>query len=241
MMQIYPDGEALARGAAELFIAQAQQGIRAAGRFSAALSGGSTPKRAYELLGQPPYRDQVPWDRVHLFWGDERCVPPTDPRSNYRMTKLALLDHVPLPPAQVHRIAGEKPPAEAAAAYEAVLRAFFHDGPPRFDLVFLGLGENAHTASLFPGNPVLEETTRWAAEVFVAEVDMWRVTLTAPTLNAGAVLAFLVAGASKAAVVQEVRSGPYDPQRKPAQLIKPSQGQLLWLLDRAAAAAVKAS
>src|SRR5262249_18828783 len=151
------------------------------------------------------------------------------------MTREALLDKVPLPPGQTYRIRGEDPPAEAAAAYEVVLRQFFKGGRPRFDLDLLGLGTNGHTASLFPGTPVLDETKRWAAEVYVAALDMWRVTLTVPVLNEAAVTAFLVAGADKAAVLREVRDGPPDPRRLPAQLIRPRDGQLLWLVDRAAA------
>ncbi len=235
MMQVYPDLEALSRAAAEIFVAEAREAAAKRGRFAVALSGGSTPKRTYELLASPLCRGLVPWRQVHAFWGDERCVPPDDPRSNYRMTREALLDHVPLPPGQVHRIRGELPPAEGAADYEAVLRQFFGGKRPRFDLNFLGLGTNGHTASLFPGTPVLDEVQRWAAEVYVAELDMWRVTLTVPVLNEAAVTAFLVAGADKAAVLKEVRAGPRDPRRLPAQLIRPRDGQLLWLADRAAA------
>jgi 6-phosphogluconolactonase len=237
MIQTYADPEALSRAAADLFVAQARLAVTANGRFGVALSGGHTPRRTYELLAQSPWRDQVAWGQVHVFWGDERCVPPDDARSNYRMTREALLDHVPLPATQVYRIRGELAPAKAAAEYQTLLEKFFQGGPPRFDLVFLGLGDNGHTASLFPGTPVLEEKTRWAAEVYVAEQNLYRVTLTAPLLNQAAVVAFLVAGADKAKVLQEVRTGPFEPQRLPAQLIQPANGQLLWLVDRAAAAA----
>jgi 6-phosphogluconolactonase len=238
MIQTYPDLEALSRGAADLFTELARSAVKDRSRFSVALSGGSTPKRTYELLATAPWRDQVPWGQVHIFWGDERCVPADDPRSNYRMTRLAWLDHVPIPPAQVHPILTPTTPQQAAMDYEAELKGFFGQGPPRFDLVLLGMGTNAHTASLFPGTPVLKETKRWAAEVYVAEQDLWRVTLTAPLLNQAAVLAFLVSGGDKAAVLREVIKGPRDPERLPSQLIQPGNGELRWLVDQAADAAL---
>jgi 6-phosphogluconolactonase len=236
MIEIRDDLEALSRAAAELFARQAQEAAAQRGRFSVALSGGNTPKRTYELLAQPPLRDQVPWPQVHVFWGDERCVPPADPRSNYRMARQALLDHVPIPAAQVHRVAGEKPPQQAAADYQLDVQQFFQGAPPRFDLVYLGLGDNGHTASLFPNTPVLQERQRWVAEVYVAEQSMYRVTMTALLLNQAALVAFIVSGAGKAGVLPEVIEGPPDTQRLPAQLIQPAPGQLLWLVDRAAAA-----
>jgi len=240
MLQVYTDAEALARAAAQLLVSESQAASRVRGRFSVALSGGQTPKRTFELLAQPPFRDQVPWGHVHVFWGDERCVPPDDPRSNYRMTKEALLDHVPLQSTQVHRIQGEKPPVDAALEYQTLLQQFFHGAAPRFDLVYLGLGDNGHTASLFPGTPVLEDTKRWVAEVYVAEQGMYRVTLTAPVINQAAVISFLVAGAGKAQVLEEVIHGPHEPRRLPAQLIRPANGGLLWMADQQAAARVKA-
>jgi 6-phosphogluconolactonase len=233
--EVYPDAEALAQAAAKLFVDQAKAAIADHGRFSVNLSGGNTPKRVFEVLAGKPYRDQAPWQQIHVFWGDERCVPPDDPRSNYRMTKLALLDHVPIPPAQIHPIAGDIDPAESARQYETLMKSFFAGGPPRFDLIYLGLGENGHTASLFPHTPVLDEKVRWVKEVYVDEVKMWRITMSAPVLNEGKVLAFLVAGGSKAAVLREVREGPYDPKRLPSQLIKPTSGELIWMVDRAAA------
>ncbi len=231
---VYPDLEALSRAAAELFVEQARQAVASRGRFSVALAGGRTPLRTYEPLAEPPSRDPVPWDRVHVLWGDERCVPADDPRSNARMARRALLDHVPIPPGQMHPISCGQEPRAAAERYEGVLRAFFAEGPPRFDLVFLGLGENGHTASLFPRTPVLEERQRWVAEVFVAEQGLFRVTLTAPLLNQAALVTFLVSGAAKAAVLREVLDGPDDPQRLPAQLIRPTNGSVRWLVDRTA-------
>lgn len=241
MIQVLPDPEALSQAAANLFAELARKNVTAQGRFVVSLAGGQTPKRVYEILAQPPHRANVPWDRVHVFWGDERYVPPDDPRSNARMAKEALLDHVPVPPAQVHPVPFATTPCEAAERYEAALRQFFAGAEPRFDLVLLGLGENGHTASLFPHTPVLTEQKRWVAEVYVQEIDLWRVTLTAPVLNEGQVIAFLVTGANKADVLREVLKGPRDVERLPAQLIRPRHGELRWLVDRPAAARLEES
>lgn len=235
MFQVYPDAEGVSRAAAQMFADEAKRAVTASGRFSVSLSGGSTPKRVFELLATSPYREQVPWDKVHVFWGDERAVPADDPRNNARMARLALLDHVPIPKNQIHPIAGDIDPAKSAEQYEALIRSFFGSEPPRFDLILLGLGENGHTASLFPHTPVLHEKHRLVKEQYVAEVSMNRITMTVPLLNQGKVVAFLVAGSGKAAVLKEVREGPRDPERLPSQLIAPSPGELRWLVDRAAA------
>jgi 6-phosphogluconolactonase len=235
MIWLYDDYASLSRAAAGVFVQQALQAAQTKGWCGVALAGGHTPQRTYRLLAEPPYTDRIPWRQIHVFWGDERCVPPDDPRSNARMARQALLDRVPIPPSQVHPIPCTLPPPAAAERYEGVLHAFFGDTPPRFDLVFLGLGDNGHTASLFPGSPVLEERERWVSAVPMAEHDVQRVTLTAPLLNQAATIAFLVSGASKASVLREVLEGPADPNRLPAQLIRPASGSLNWLVDRAAA------
>lgn len=239
MVSIYPDLDALSHATAALFAGAAEQAIAGTGRFTVALSGGHTPRRLFELLAAAPYRDQIRWEHVHVFWGDERCVPPDDERSNERMARQLLLDHVPVPAAQIHpmRCAGD--PAGAAARYEALLRRELGDDGA-LDLVLLGLGENGHTASLFPGTPVLEERTHWAASCYVAEVQMSRVTLTAPFINRAGLVVFQVAGAGKAQVVHEVLRGPRDPVRLPAQLIEPPDDRIHWLLDAAAAAQLPA-
>jgi 6-phosphogluconolactonase len=236
MIQVYPDQESLSRAAAQLVVEQAGQAVKARGRFTVALSGGRTPRRPYEILGQPPCRHQVAWDKVHIFWGDERRVPADDPRSNARLARQAWLEHVPIPLDQIHAIPGHLPPEAAAQAYEARLRAFFAGQPPSFDLVLLGLGEDGHTASLFPHHKVLKEKVRWVCEVYLAPAEPPRVTLTPVILNQAAVLAFMVAGAAKARVLQEVVQGRPDPERLPAQLIQPEGGRLLWLVDQEAAA-----
>lgn len=236
MIQAYPDLEALSRAAAELFVQEARQATATRGRFSVALSGGSTPKRAYEILAQPPLRDQVSWDKVHVFWGDERWVPPTDARSNEHMARQALLSHVPIPPAQVYPMYCAGSAREGAEKYEALLRSFFAGQPSLLDLVYLGLGDNGHTLSLFPGTPVLEERQRWVSEVYVKEQDLYRVTMTAPLTNQATLIAFLVSGAGKATVLHELLDQPPGAPSYPAQLIQPVNGKLLWLVDQAAAA-----
>jgi 6-phosphogluconolactonase len=240
-----PTVDALMARAAEVFVADAAQATRARGRFVVALSGGSTPRRLYELLATPAWAGRVDWANVHLCWGDERCVPPADAGSNYRMTREALLDRVPVPAANVHRMRGEVAPADGASAYEAELRGLFATpaGPPstqpgrRFDLVLLGMGDNGHTASLFPGLTAVRERDRWVVAEHVAEVSMWRITLTPPVLNAAARVVFVVSGAGKAAMLGRVREGPRTPDALPAQAIAPTAGALDWLVDAAASPA----
>jgi 6-phosphogluconolactonase len=236
MIWVYDDLEALSHAAGGFFVQQARQAAQAKGWFSVVLSGGHTPQRTYELLAGQPYRERVAWGQLHVFWGDERCVPGNDPRSNARMAREALLDHVPIPASQIHPMDCNQEPRRAAARYEDLLRDFFVDEPPRFDLVFLGLGENGHTASLFPGTPVLDEQEKWVSDVAAAGQDLDRITLTAPVINRAAVVVFLVAGASKASVLREVLQGPADPRRLPAQLIQPEDGNLHWFIDREASA-----
>ena len=234
MIHIFQNLEKLSQAAAETFVNLADQAVRARGRFSVALSGGGTPRRMYELLASNPLRGRVRWSAVHVFWGDERCVPAEDPRSNARMARQALLDHVPLPAGNIHPISGELPPTQAAARYETILRKFFEGGEPVFDLILLGLGENAHTASLFPHTPVLQESQRWAAEVYIASQEMYRVTLTAPLINRARKVLFLVSGAGKAEALQHVLEGAVQPNDFPAQLIRPNGVHATWLVDKAA-------
>lgn len=230
---VYSGHEALSRAAANLFVRLADEAIRDRGRFSVALSGGNTPQRVYELLSGPRFGNKVDWGRVHVFWGDERCVPPDDPRSNARMIHSKLLDHVPLPSGHVHPIACADAPKDAARSYESLLRSFF-GGAPGFDLVFLGLGTDGHTASLFPGTPAAREKERWVTEIYSEKEGIYRVTLTAPIINQASTLAFIVSGAPKAAVLRDVLTGRPDPERFPALLIKPQcdRSKLYWLADR---------
>lgn len=232
-IQMACDRDQLAKMAAGRIVEAAEGAIGKTGRFSLVLSGGSTPKALYELLAEAPYKDQVEWDKVHIFFGDERCVAPDHADSNYRMANEAMLSKLPIPPAQVHRMRGEIAPVDAAAEYDALLRSFFAiDGP---DVVLLGLGDDAHTASLFPHTAALSADDKLCVSNWVEKLKATRLTMTASFLNRAHEVIFLVAGATKADAVRQVLEGESDPDRLPAQRIKPSDGQLIWLLDVQAA------
>jgi 6-phosphogluconolactonase len=237
---IFDDASGVARAAADRFVEVAQAAIAERGRFSVALAGGSTPRRTYELLATGAYRNRIQWAGVHIFFGDERGVPPTDTESNYRMAREALMGLVPIPAQNVQRIMGEEEPFAGARLYEQELRAYF-DGAaawPRFDLVLLGMGEDGHTASLFPGTPALAEQQAWVVANRVEKLATYRITLTAPAINHAAHVVFMVTGATKAERLLEVLHGPRDPERLPAQMIQPVDGSLTWLLDRTAASSL---
>lgn len=236
-IRVYPDAASLARAAAELFVTLAAEAIAARRRFAVALSGGSTPRVTYALLADDEFATRLDWPRVHVFWGDERCIPPDDPESNFRLAEGALLSHVPIPPDNVHRVRGELEPEAAAQAYAAELRTFFGAPWPRFDLVLLGMGADGHTASLFPGTTAVEERERAVVAVYVERLRAWRVTLTLPVINAAHHVLFLVTGATKAETLQAVLEGPDG--RFPAQQIRPASGHLIWLVDVAAASQLK--
>jgi 6-phosphogluconolactonase len=228
-IEVYADADVLARAAAEHFVAQAAQAIAARGRFVVALAGGSTPRATYALLASDEFVARVDWLRVHTFWSDERCVPPDHRNSNYRLAREALLTGVPIPSANIHRIRGELPPAQAAAAYESELETTL-DANGRFDLILLGLGADGHTASLFPGASALEERTRWVVESYVEKIDAWRITLTLPIINAARLVMFLVSGSTKAEPLAGIQAG----EPLPAALVRPTAGKLMWLVDRQA-------
>lgn len=234
-LEIFPDARALIHAAADTFVALAADSIAAHGRFSVGLCGGSTPRPLYELLAADPFAPRIDWANVHVFWGDERNVPPDDVASNYRMARETLLERVPLPAGNIRRAQGELPPAQAAAAYEQALRDYF-GGAPRFDLMLQGMGDDGHTASLFPNTPALREQTRWVVENHVEKLDSWRITLTVPVINAAAHVVFLVAGSSKAPALRAVLRGPSLPDTYPAQMIQPLAGELVWMVDAQAAA-----
>jgi len=243
---VEPDPATLARRAACHLVEMVSESAEANGRARIALSGGSTPKAALQLLADPDekYRKRMPWENIELFWVDERTVPPDHPESNYRMTKEALLDHVSLYPQQIHRMEGELEPEAAAARYESELRNTFRlEGAeiPRFDLVFLGMGDDGHTASLFPHTAAIHEMARLVTANHVPQKDTWRITLTWPVINHARSVSFLIAGADKAQRVHEVFLGPRDPERLPSQLIWPSSGILTLFLDKAAAALLPAT
>jgi 6-phosphogluconolactonase len=234
-IKIASNAEQLAQRAAQYLVELAGRAITERDRFSLALSGGSTPYALYQLLAHPPYVDQVEWSKVHIFWGDERCVPPEDADSSYRAARESLLDSAPIPESQIYRIKGEINPAEAASEYEQIIVSFF-GGEPRFDLILLGMGDDGHTASLFPGTKALDENQRWVIENYVEVKNMWRVTLTPKAINNAANIAFLVSGVGKAERLRQVIRGSYQPHILPSQLVKPVKGKLIWLVDQAAAA-----
>jgi 6-phosphogluconolactonase len=266
LVAIYPDVDTLALATATLIVAEARRAVKARGRFTLALAGGSTPRPVYELLARQPFVDLVPWREVQVFWGDERCVPPGDPRSNEGAAREALLDHVPIPADHIHPMRCGAGPGghstagleageiarRAAQEYECLLRAIFapegSGGAPcpaevadaagaGLDLALLGLGEDGHTASLFPDAGVLRERERWVAPVYAAAAPgPWRITLTAPFLNRAALVIFLVTGSAKAAILQEVLEEAGDGSLLPARLIRPKSEMLRWHADDEAAA-----
>ncbi len=244
-IEVFPDRESLIQAAAEHVMLLTSQGITENGSVAVALSGGSTPHPLYALLASERYSQRIDWPGVHIFWGDERCVPPDSPQSNYRMARETLLDVVPIPASNVHRIHGEEDPEKAAVAYEKELRTFFGvnaaGGSPRlgFDVILLGMGDNGHTASLFPGLSAVTEKKRWVMAQYVEVVSMWRITLTPVVINAAKNIIFIVSGTEKAERVRDVLEGPVQPERLPAQAIKPVTGRLLWLVDKAAAGRLK--
>lgn len=239
------DAAEVSRRGAELLLTMAQEAAAANRRLSVALSGGSTPKTMFQMLADEPLRSQVPWRHVDLFWGDERCVPPDHKDSNYRMTREALLDDAPIPSENIHRIpAEESDHAGAAAKYQKHLADYFSLGAgqlPRFDLIYLGMGDDGHTASLFPGTKALAEKQRFVAQNYVDKFSSYRITLTADAINNGKCVAFLLAGEGKAERLKEVLEGPRDPDRLPSQMIQPHNGRLLFILDKGAAMSLSQS
>lgn len=239
---VYRDVEQLAAAGAEMvaklvFDAQAKRG-----RCTLVLAGGSTPAVLYRRLACSPLPTRIDWDKVFLFWGDERCVSPEDPRSNYRMVHENLLRHAPVPQENVFRIPCELPAERAAEEYEIGLRQFFAGqggadvaNAPAFDVVLLGLGDDGHVASLFPGSHALTEHSRWVVAVYVEKLDAWRVTLTPAALNAARNVIFYVSGAAKGRAVRNALEEPYDPLQRPAQVVRPTSGDVYWLLDEPAA------
>lgn len=231
MLTIVEDAQALAERAAARFAAVVEGVVRSSGAARVSLTGGTTPKGAYERLASAPWSNTIPWDRVHLYWGDERHVPPDHKDSNYGMARDALVMRVAIPAAQVHRIRGELPPDDAARLYEREL-------PDLFDLMLLGLGEDTHIASIFPGSPVLQETTRRVAAPWVSHLKAYRITLTPPALLSASHIVMIVAGRAKAAAVATALEAPADPARHPVHLLRAAGDRVEWLIDRAAARAL---
>lgn len=246
-VRVYRDAEEVALKAARRFARLADQYVVGCGRFSVALSGGSTPRAMNSILAATPCLDTVPWSSIYFFWGDERCVPPDHQDSNYRMARETLLSRVPVPENNIFRIPAENPdPERAAEEYEASLMSFFlklapktSTAPlpnvPRFDLVLLGMGPDGHTASLFPHTAALHADDRNVVANYVEKLDAHRITLTARTINNARNVTFLAAGEDKAEALKQVLEGSYQPETYPSQLIHPRNGSLLWMVDEAAA------
>ena len=239
-IKIVADSEALCQEAADEILGRITATLRGVELFTIALSGGSTPKNLYALLaGSTPYLDEIPWSKIHFFWGDERHVPPDHPQSNFRMAREAMLSQAPVPDQNIHRVRAEEPNADKAAAeYEQEIRAFFklaNGQLPCFDCILLGMGSDGHTASLFPGTVALQEKQRLVVANYVDKFQAYRITMTAPVLNNAETIIFLVGGKDKAETLQKVLEDDPQPNLFPSQLIQPSHGQLLWIIEQAAA------
>lgn len=234
--RIFADTDALAKAVADEIVDLIAATLQKQDRFTFVLSGGSTPKKLYELLASDEYRHRINWQALHFFWGDERCVPFTDERSNARMSYKTLLDKVPVINNQIHVMRTDMPGDESSVMYEEILHDYFGENPAHtFDLVLLGMGGDGHTLSLFPGYPIVHESGKWVDSFYLEEQNMYRITLTKTVVNKAANVFFLVAGADKASALEQVLNGPADPDHYPSQVIKPENGKLSWFLDEAAA------
>ncbi len=237
-INIFPNKDILIRESAKYIAGLMDDFIKENGKCTFVLAGGSTPKGLYETLASDPYKNSIDWNKVHFFWGDERCVPPDHEDSNYRMVQEAMIDHLDISSGNIHRIPAEEKPADAAREYENSLKSFFGDKEefPRFDIILLGIGDDGHTASLFPGTTAIDENDRWVTEVYVPQLDTHRITMAFPVINNGRNVIFLVTGETKAKVVNKIlKDGSLS---LPASLIRPVNGDLVYIFDKEAAAEI---
>lgn len=234
MVRVFKDSLQLSKEAAEIFVHTAKEAVHDRGKFIVALTGGSSPIQLYQLLADSPYREQVPWQHTFVFWGDERWVPLADEQSNFRMAQELLLSHVAVPKNQIFPMWQEQKPEIFARQYEDQLRKYLDERRPQFDLILLGMGDDGHTASLFPGMAVLNEKEQWVSAYYLEQQDMYRITLTAPLINQARKIIFLTFGEKKANALSEVLEGERNPEKFPAQLINVKDGEVLWLVDEAA-------
>lgn len=234
-VSIFENHEQLSRKAADLFVELAQEAVRRNGRFCVALSGGDTPLRMYELLATDPWVRQMPWNETHIFWGDERCVPYQDLRHNASIVRQILLSHVPVPEVQIHPVICVENPPETAEKYESLLRTFFADKDILFDLFLLGVGKDGHVASLFEGNPAVNERKKWVCEVTVPGQAFKRITLTIPVIERSATIIYLVSGSEKAFIIKKILQKSSKKKTIPAAMVCPPNGDCRWLLDTSAA------
>ncbi|MCC9167543.1 6-phosphogluconolactonase [Pontibacter harenae] len=241
MLQIFEDKAQISKVAAELFVKTAQEAVQQHGRFTVALTGGSSPVQLYNLLAESPYKEQVPWQQTHIFWGDERWVPLTDDKSNAKMAMDTLLSKVPVPKAQIYPMWADTEPEAFAQQYEGTLQQHFGQQAPQFDLILLGMGDDGHTASLFPGTEVLQEKDSWVKAYYLEPQSMYRITLTAPLINRAKTICFLTFGSNKAPALFEVLEGERNPEKFPSQLIQPQNGEVIWFVDEAAASKLSRS
>jgi 6-phosphogluconolactonase len=238
-LRVYPTRNDVARAAAAQVVDACDKALTTRGRFTIALSGGSTPRELYRLLATEEYASSFDWQRIHVFWSDERCVPLNSPDNNAHMARDVLLNHVPISISNIHRVQSELEAEAAAQDYEQTLRKYFAARGmqlPQFDLLLLGMGAEGHTASLFPGSQALYEQERWVVATYVDQLESWRVTLTPVALNAATRIIFLVVGEEKSEALKHVLNEPIQPELYPAQIIDPPQGQVLWIVDHSAAA-----
>ncbi|MBS1495375.1 MAG: 6-phosphogluconolactonase [Bacteroidetes bacterium] len=236
-ISVFENEQALSKAAADFIVSLAARQIAENGKFTIALSGGNTPSLLFQLLASDDYNKAIQWKNTFVFWGDERCVPPQDERNNSHVAKELLLNHVNIPSENIFCVPVKLSPPRAANAYEQTLKLFFKESIPAFDLILLGMGDNGHTASLFPHTPILHEKTAIVKEVYVKELDMSRVSFTAPLINHANIILFLVAGSNKAAMLHTVLEGKENIEKYPAQMVKGKK--VLWYIDKSAAAKLK--
>lgn len=238
-LTIAKDINELSRQFADWLVSYIEKILKQQNRFTIALSGGSTPKKLYELLASNGFKNKIDWSKLHFFWGDERCVPFADDRNNAKMAFDTLLDHVPIIKEQIHIIRTDIAPKISAEEYEKLSHQYFSDNNHTFDLVLLGLGDNAHTLSLFPQSDLINEKQKWVSFFYLKEENIYRITLTAPVVNASRCVAFLVSGKNKAAALYNVITQEHDPVLYPAQIIQPFNDELYWWVDEDAASMIK--
>lgn len=238
-LHVYKNPDELSQAVAKWIADEIAATLKRQDRFTIALSGGSTPKLLHKILAASPYKEQIDWSKLHIFWGDERDVPFTDDRNNAKMAFDTLLNFVPVPPYHIHKMRTDIAPESSAAEYEQILHHYFDTTPLSFDLVLLGMGDDGHTLSLFPGTAAVHEEKAWAIAYFLQAQDMFRITLTKTIVNRSARVAFLTTGTGKAHALKEVLKGAYNPDLYPSQEIQPTAGELHWFVDEAAAAGLK--
>ena len=237
-LHTYKNADALSQGVAEWMSEYIRRVLMEKDRFTLALSGGSTPQKLHKVLASSPFKESIDWSKIHFFWGDERAVPFDDERNNAKMAFDSLLNYVPVKKEQIHLMRTDIEPEAAAREYEAILHEYFDGAEKTFDLVLLGMGDDGHTLSLFPGTEIIHENHAWTKSFYLTPQSMYRISLTAPVVNLSFAVAFLVTGKNKAETLRQVLNGSFQPETFPSQLIKPSKGELHWFMDEDAAAAL---